>query len=212
MSTRAEELDQTNDGTPRSHAGGGETGETEEKSAGGGPDGLPISAPVAAHATVLAGSNTGDGVETFTGELGTGLDLVCCVHEGGEGVGEVDAEKTADDVGNTEKIGDGSADDEGDNPVEGTQGVPEEATALGDDGREVKKLLADFEIDGLHADVEVQEDGDESGHEGEGIRNDLQTSRADNLRDAGIGVLSVVCIDLNEKQLVQIRSAGNQEE
>jgi hypothetical protein len=85
------------------------------------------------------------------------LDLVGQVHYSGEGVGEVQTEETADEVGEGAEFGDGHGEDEGDYPVDGAETPPEVFAVLGGYGGEVEDCLADFEVDGFHADVEVED-------------------------------------------------------
>lgn len=85
------------------------------------------------------------------------MDLVGQVHDAGEGVGEVQAEEAADKVCESAELRDGHGEDEGDYPVHGAETPPEVFAVLGGNGGEVEDCLADFEVDGFHADVEVED-------------------------------------------------------
>lgn len=72
----------------------------------------------------------GRGVETLVAAQGVFLDAEGEVQEGGEGVGELDDTDGGDDGDEAGEGGDGGADDEGDGPVDGDEGHPEEFSIL----------------------------------------------------------------------------------
>lgn len=82
------------------------------------------------------------------------------IHHAREGIGEVHHEDGANEGNDAVQVGDGARNDKGQDPVAGSQEVPEDLALLFGDWREFENGLEDFEIDGLHADVEVHDDGD----------------------------------------------------
>ena len=105
----------------------------------------------------MARRDTRDGIVAFAGESGALLDMVCGVHESGEGVGEVETEEAADEVGEGAELRDRHGHDEGEDPVDGAETPPEPLASLGGDRGQAADLLADFDVDGFHAYVEVQD-------------------------------------------------------
>ena len=96
-------------------------------------------------------------VETLARQDGGFLDGVAEVEHSGEAVGEVDHEEGADEADDAADVRDGGGDEEGQDPVDGAQAVPGDLTLAGGDGREAEALLENFEVDCLHADVEVHD-------------------------------------------------------
>jgi len=94
-------------------------------------------------------------IETLTGQLSAFLNEIGTVHNSGNGVGEVKGEKTADDTDDAVEGRNRSSDNESEDPVDGAETDPEPATLLGGDAGEMEDFLADFDVDGLEADVEV---------------------------------------------------------
>ena len=183
---------------------------------------------------VEAGRLAGSRIETLAGESGAVLDLVGQVHDAGEGVREVQTEQAADEVGEGAEHGDGHGEDEGDYPVYGAETPPEEFALFGADGGEVEDCLADFEVDGFHADVEVEDwgwalvgdmdmgwawvcfggvviltDGEPAGEEGEDVADDLEVLGVDGLVDVAVAVLAVVVVDLRKVRLSVTCAAGS---
>ena len=78
------------------------------------------------HAPVLQAHLSGGGVEALAAAQGVFLDAEGEVQEGGEGVGELDDADGGDDGDEAGEGGDSGADDEGDGPVDGDDGHPEE--------------------------------------------------------------------------------------
>ena len=78
------------------------------------------------HASVLQAHLPGGRVETLAAAQGVFLDVEGNVQEGGEGVGELDDADGGDDGDEAGEGGDGGADDEGNGPVDGDDGHPEE--------------------------------------------------------------------------------------
>jgi hypothetical protein len=105
------------------------------------------------HADRLAGVR----VEALAGQDGGLLDGVAEVEHSGEAVGKVDHEEGADEADDAADVGDGGGDDEGQDPVDGAEAVPGDLALAGGDGREAEALLEDFEVNCLHADVEVHD-------------------------------------------------------
>lgn len=151
------EDDKTLNGSPGSHAREGQS-TTEVKGARNvDVPVLEVSAHPSLPAIVVPRRNTRGGVKPFTGELCAHLAHVADVQDCGEGVREVEDQKSSDNARDTVQVGDGGGDDEGDNPVDRTQGEPQVAALLGGDGGEVEDLLEDFNVDSLHANVEVHD-------------------------------------------------------
>ncbi len=76
-------------------------------------------------------------VEGFAGEHGALLDLEADFQERREGVGEVADAEGADEGGDVAEFGDGAGDDEGEGPVDGDHGDPDEFSADGGKGGEI---------------------------------------------------------------------------
>ena len=109
------------------------------------------------HTLIVTGRNTGGRVKAFTGQSGAFLDLVYAIHNSRERVGEIEREKPTDEVGERAELGNRHGDDKGKNPVHRTETPPEVLAFLAGDRGKATDLLADFDVDGLHADVEVQD-------------------------------------------------------
>ena len=107
-------------------------------------------------ATVKSGRNAGVGIESLAGKLSIDLASETNVQDGREGVGEVEDEECADKAGDSVDVGNGSGDNEGDNPVEGTKTVPHPSSLRSGDFGELEDLLEHLNVDSLHSDVEVQ--------------------------------------------------------
>jgi hypothetical protein len=104
----------------------------------------------------MSNCDTGVGVEALSWERSVDLASITDVQDGGEGIGEVEDQKGANETGDTVEIRDGGGNDESDDPVDGAEEVPEELALLAGDFRPVEDFLADFDVDGFHADVEVE--------------------------------------------------------
>lgn len=88
----------------------------------------------------------GSGVETLARAQGVLFSVVSDVQTGWEGVGELDDADGGDDGREAGEGGDGGADYEGDGPVDGDDGHPEEFTALLGEGRGAKEFDADVVV------------------------------------------------------------------
>jgi len=94
-------------------------------------------------------------IEALTWQLSAFLNQIGAVHNSGNGVGEVEGEKTADHTDDAVEGRNRSGDDECEDPVNGTETDPEPPALLGGDVWEVEDFLANFDVDGLEANVEV---------------------------------------------------------
>lgn len=97
------------------------------------------------------------GIKTFAGQAGTLVDLVGRVHDAGEGIGEVETEQTTNEVGEGAELRNGHSDDEGEDPVERTHAPPEVFPLLTGDWGPAENFLPDFDVNSLHADIEVED-------------------------------------------------------
>jgi hypothetical protein len=156
---RSKHRDQTLNSSPNSHTAASQTRNNVNRSRQTDSPGLLEAADPAAGALIHPDGLAGVWVEALAGEHGGFLDGVAEVEHSGEGVGEVDHEEGADEADDAADVGDGGGDDEGEDPVDGAQAVPGDLALAGRDGREAEALLEDFEVDGLHADVEVHDCG-----------------------------------------------------
>lgn len=105
----------------------------------------------------MANSLTSVGIESLARESGTFLDCITQIHDAGEGVCEVQTEKSSDEVGESAEFGDGHGDDEGDDPVDWAQAPPQPFALSCGDWRGVEEFLTNFDVYGLHTDVEVKD-------------------------------------------------------
>jgi hypothetical protein len=149
------------------------------------------------------------------------------VEHAGEGVGEVDHEEGADEADDAADVGDGGGDDEGEDPVDGAEAVPGDLALAGGDGGEAEALLEDFEVDCLHADVEVHDccllvwcislgealfivltDCDETCQQGKYVTGRLKRVRPDDVDDVVRGVLAPEGVDKDSEQEVDDADEG----
>ena len=154
--TRTEDLDQTGNGSPHTHTRAGQTTTEVEDTEQIDVQALPESTDIALPATVVAGSHTSGGVVSLARKGSIFLGTESDVEDTGESVGEVENEGGADHTGDTTQVGNSTGDDEGNGPVDGAKSVPEHAAAEGGDIGEVKELHEHLLVDGLHANVEVE--------------------------------------------------------
>lgn len=105
----------------------------------------------------MPGSNSGGWVEALTWESGGLLNGEANEEKAWEAVGEVQGEKSTHEAHDTVQIGYGRSNDESKDPIHGTQEEPAPLALLRGNRREVENLLEDFEVDGLHANVEVED-------------------------------------------------------
>ena len=116
------------------------------------------------------------------------------MQEGGEGVREVQNARRGDDGGETRKIRDGGADDEGDGPVDGDDGDPEHlARSLGE-WWGAEEFDADVVVQDFDADVAVERGGDEGRHHREDVARGLPAIGADAEVGGVLDVLALVAV------------------
>lgn len=99
------------------------------------------------HAPVLQADLARGGVEAFAAAEGVALDVEGEVEEGGEAVGELDDADGGDDGDEAGEGGDGGADDEGEGPVEGDEGHPEQFAFLVGEGRGAEEFDGDVVVE-----------------------------------------------------------------
>lgn len=92
------------------------------------PSHQPLQAPV------LQAHLSGDGVEALAAAQGVFLNVEGEMQEGGKAIGELDGADGGDDGGEAGEVGDGGTDYEGDGPVDGDDGHPEEFAFLVGEG------------------------------------------------------------------------------
>jgi len=152
------------------------------------------------------------GIESLAGESGTFLDCIAQIHDAGEGVCEVQTEKSSDKVGEGAEFGHGHGDDEGDDPVEWAQSPPQPFALSCGDWRGVEEFLTNLDVYGLHANVEVEDcnlldmdrvveviiltDSEPTGDQGKYVTHHLETEWLDSLGDGSVAVLAVVGVGL----------------
>lgn len=98
------------------------------------------------HASIVQRDLPGSGVETLARAQGILFGVVSDVQKGWEGVGELDDADGGDDGREAGEGGDGGADYEGDGPVDGDEGHPEEFAALLGEGRGAEEFDADVVV------------------------------------------------------------------
>ena len=86
-------------------------------------------------------------IEALAGAQGVLFHVVGEVQPGGEGVCELDDADGGDDGGEAGEGGDGGADDEGDGPVDGDDGDPEEFAVLVGKGWGAEEFDADVVVE-----------------------------------------------------------------
>lgn len=155
-STGSEDRDQAFDGCPGSHAGASKTAQQVGKGGNRKIPALEETTHHALHAAVMLNRSARHRVKTFTLEGGTLVDEVTEIDKCGEGVGEVETEEAANEGDNSVQIGHGGGKDESDDPVRRPKDEPHHAALLGGNVGEVEDFLEDFNVDGLHANVEVE--------------------------------------------------------
>ena len=89
----------------------------------------------------------GGGIEALAGAEGVLFGVVGDVQPGREGVCELDDADGGYDSGEAGEGGDGGADYEGDRPVDGDDGHPEEFAALLGEGRGAEEFDADVVVE-----------------------------------------------------------------
>ena len=94
------------------------------------------------HALVLQADLSGDRVVALTAEQGVLLNVEGEVQEGGEGVGELEDAGGGDDGCEAGESGDCGTDNEGDGPVNGNNGHPDEFALPVSKGRGVEEFDA----------------------------------------------------------------------
>jgi len=109
----------------------------------------------------------------------------------GHGVGKGQDEEGADEARDVRELGDGGGDDEGEGPVDGHEGGPEELAAPGRQGRGAEQVLQDLNVDDLEADVAVQAGGDEGGEEQDDVAGRLPGVGGEALDDGVVAVLAL---------------------
>lgn len=204
----AEDVNQTLDGGPRTHPTASEAEEDVDEGDGASEPGFLVASDPALQAVVVPGGDSGGRVEALAGEFGSLVDDVADVHHPGEGVGEVHHEDGADQADDAVEVGDRAGDDEGEDPVARAQEVPEELALLLDDGGELEDGLEDLEVDRLHADVEVHDDGDPAGQEPEHVARRLEAVRVDHVDDVVGRVLAVEGVDEHAEEHVDDADEG----
>ncbi|OQV06575.1 hypothetical protein CLAIMM_11123 [Cladophialophora immunda] len=155
--TRAEYLLEGLNSRPRTHPGRGQTTQREQDRRNSVVPALAKTTHVSRPALIMTSGNTGIWVEALARQCSSTLDGPGHVHDGGDTVGEVETEKAADEIGDGGEIGDGN--------------IP----LLRADRRQSAELLTNFQIDRLHADIEIQEDSKKTGHQGQDVADKLQT-------------------------------------
>ena len=99
------------------------------------------------HAAVLQADLACDGIEALAVPRGVLLDVVGQMQEGRKGVGELDDADGGDDGGEAGEGGDGGADDEGEGPIDGDDGGPEELPGFVGEGWGAEEFDADVVVE-----------------------------------------------------------------
>ena len=100
---------------------------------------------------------SGSGIEPLAGAQGVLLDVEGNVQEGGEGVCELDDADRGHDGGEAGEVGDGSPEDEGDGPVDGDEGDPEEFAVFLGEGWGAEEFDADVVVEDCGGGLSVSE-------------------------------------------------------
>ena len=99
------------------------------------------------HTPILQRDLSGGWVEPFAGAQGVLFDVEGNVQPGGEGVCELDDADRGHDGGEAGEVGDGGGDEEGDSPVNGDDGDPEEFTVFVGEGWCAEEFDADVVVE-----------------------------------------------------------------
>lgn len=145
----------------------------------------------------MSSSNPRRGIIALSRQPAPLMNAVRGEHETRERVCEVQREETTNEVGKGSELGNGHGDYKSDNPVHRAETPPEVLPALGSDGWQVEDFLADFDVDGFHADVEVEEHREPAGDETQDVADYLETEGFHGLGDGDVGVLPVEAVDLD---------------
>ena len=202
----AENRNGTLDGGPSSHARASKTGQDIEYHGKARIPRLFKTTHETLDASVVAGGNAGNGVKTLAGQRRSLLDAVGDVHDSWDGVGEVEREEATHNTDEEVEVGDGGGEEEGDDPVDWAENEPQDLALLGDDRGKVENLLEDLEVDGLHADVEIEDNSDEACNQAQDVADGLQAVREHDLTDVGGGVLAVLGVDLRKLLAINVLS------
>lgn len=154
---RAKDGDQTLNRGPGTHAGASKSSQAVEGGRDGEVPGLQVTASPAFDAGIMPSGDAGGRVETFAGQGRSLLNPEPKEEDRGKAVGEIQAEQAADETDEAAKVGHGRSNEEGQDPVDRSDAVPHDLALLRVDRREVEELLEDLQVDGLHANVEIQD-------------------------------------------------------
>jgi hypothetical protein len=134
------------------------------------------------------------GIEPLSRQRRIHLASIPNIENRRECVREVEDQQRANKTRDAVEIRDGGRDDERDDPVDGAESIPKQLPLLARDFRPSEDLLADLDIYGLHADIEVQQTSHERGDQAQDVVNLLETERLDGVSDVGDGVLAIVSV------------------
>jgi hypothetical protein len=151
-SSRAEDRNQALDSCPGTHTRANETTKEVDGIDDVDVPVLEVSTSPSLEPAVVSHSDAGNGVEALAWERSIDLTSVANVQKGGEGIGKVQDEQCS----NTVEVGHGGSDEEGQDPVDRAQSVPQKLALLGCDLGEVQDLLEYFNVDSFHSDVEIE--------------------------------------------------------
>lgn len=211
-SARAENVNQTFNGSPGAHSTACKAKENVDEGNGASEPGLLEASDPSLDAVVVSDRHAGGRVEALAGKFGSLVDDAAYVHHAGEGVCEVHHEDGTDQADNAVEVGYGASDDECENPVAGAQEIPEDSALLLDNRGEVEDGLEHFQVNGLHADVEVHDDGDPPGEKSEDVTRSLEAVWVDDVHDIVGRVLAVEGVDVDAEEHVNDADEGLGEE
>ena len=172
-SARAENSDQPFNGGPSTHSTASKAKEHVDERNGALEPSLLVASDPSLEAVVVPDCLARGRVEALAGEFGGLVDDAANVHHAWEGVCEVHHEDGADQADDAVEVGHGAGDDECEEPIAGSEEVPEDPALLFNDRGEVEDGLEDFEVYRLHADVEVHDDGNPAGEKSEDVAGGL---------------------------------------
>ena len=141
-------------------------------------------------------------VEGFFREHGILLDLETKLENGWEGVCERKDANCADETRDVRELGDGCGDDEGQRPVGGDHGNPEDLAHPDGERGSAEELLEDVIVDDLDTNVAVQGGSDETRDDVADVGSGLVVVWRETLHNGVECILALVAVDKDAEEHV----------
>lgn len=204
----AEHGNQTFNGSPGTHAAACKAQKDVDECDGASDPSLLISSHPSLQAVIVPDCLACGRVEALAWKLGSLVDDAADVHHAGEGVCKVHHEDGTDQADNTVEVGHCTGDDEGEDPIAGSQDVPKDLALLLNDRRELEDRLEHFEVHRLHTDVEVHDDGNPTGKQSEDVTGSLKAIWINDIHNVVGRVLTVERVDEDTEKHVDNADKG----